>query len=83
MQLQKCSYFAVNILRPEHLSLADQFAGSGGLHGADRYGRAKILPRYGHAIIIGRIRAIAIRADGYPLLHWRGDYQQIVQKQTN
>jgi flavin reductase (DIM6/NTAB) family NADH-FMN oxidoreductase RutF len=98
----------VNILRTEHLNLADQFAGWNGLHGVDRYRGSKwvtltsdgaailddalagidcvveeILPRYGHAIIIGRVRAIAIHAHGYPLLYWQGAYQQIAQKQTN
>jgi flavin reductase (DIM6/NTAB) family NADH-FMN oxidoreductase RutF len=107
MQLQKYSYFGVNILRSEHLSLADQFAGWGGQKGADRYSGAKwvaltgdgaailenalagfncaveeVLSRFGHAIIIDRVRAIAIRADGHRLLYWHGGYQQIVQKQT-
>ena len=41
------------------------------------------LPRYGHAIIIRRVRAIAIRADGHPLLYWHGAFRQIVQKRTN
>lgn len=41
----------------------------------------EILPRHGHAIVIGRIRAILIHADGPPLLYWQGAYQQIAQQQ--
>ena len=36
-QLQKHPCFGVNILRANHRSLADQFAGRGGLQGEDRY----------------------------------------------
>jgi flavin reductase (DIM6/NTAB) family NADH-FMN oxidoreductase RutF len=43
----------------------------------------EILPRHGHAIIIGRVRAIVIHDAGQPLLYWQGAYQQITQKQTD
>jgi flavin reductase (DIM6/NTAB) family NADH-FMN oxidoreductase RutF len=42
----------------------------------------EILPRHGHAIVIGRIKAIVIRSNGHPLLYWQGAYQQIAQKQS-
>ncbi len=42
----------------------------------------EILPRHGHAIVIGRVRAIVIRSNGHPLLYWQGAYQQIAQKQS-
>jgi flavin reductase (DIM6/NTAB) family NADH-FMN oxidoreductase RutF len=105
-QLQKHPCFGVNILRANHRSLADQFAGRGGLQGEYRYrgGRwttltsdgaailedalagsdcvvEKILPRHGHAIVIGRVRAILLHADGQPLLYWQGAYRQIVHTQ--
>lgn len=37
----------------------------------------EILLRHGHAIIIGRVRAVLFRADGLPLLYWQGAYRQI------
>jgi len=105
-QLQKHPCFGVNILRANHRSLADQFAGRGGLQGEDRYrgGRwttltsdgaailedalagadcvvEEVLSRHGHAIVIGRVRAILLHADGQPLLYWQGAYRQIVHTQ--
>lgn len=107
-ELQKCPYFGVNILRAGHLGLADQFAGRGGLQGADRFRGAQwttllsegaailkdalagvdcvteeLLPRHGHVIIIGRVRAILLHADGQPLLYWQSAYRQIVHNQPD
>lgn len=107
-KLQKHPFFGVNILRADHWSLADQFAGRGGLQGVDRYRGAKwttlsndgaailedalagvdciieeMLPRHGHVIIIGRVRAILLHGDGQPLLYWQGTYRQIVHNQTD
>jgi flavin reductase (DIM6/NTAB) family NADH-FMN oxidoreductase RutF len=52
-QLQEYPFFGVNILRADHWSLADQFAGRSGLEGADRYRGAKwtTLLRDGAAIL--------------------------------
>lgn len=107
-ELQKCPYFGVNILQTNHLGIADQFAGHGGLQGIDRYRGAKwttlssdgaailedalagvdcvieeMLPRHGHVIIIGRVRAILLHTDGQPLLYWQGAYRQIVHNQPD
>jgi flavin reductase (DIM6/NTAB) family NADH-FMN oxidoreductase RutF len=106
--LQKYPCFGVNVLRAEQQSLADQFAGRGGLRGLDRYHGAtwtsllaggasilkdalaaidciveEILPRHGHAIVIGRVRAVLMQADGHPLLYWQGAYRQISQQQIS
>jgi flavin reductase (DIM6/NTAB) family NADH-FMN oxidoreductase RutF len=43
----------------------------------------EILPRHGHAIIIGRVRAILLHTDGPPLVYWQGAYRQIVQTQSD
>jgi len=53
-----------------------------GLVGADCIVE-EILPRHGHAIIIGRVRAILLHADGLPLVYWQGAYQQIVHTQPD
>jgi flavin reductase (DIM6/NTAB) family NADH-FMN oxidoreductase RutF len=42
----------------------------------------EILPRHGHAIVIGRVRAPVIRSNGHRLLYWQGASQQIAQKQS-
>jgi flavin reductase (DIM6/NTAB) family NADH-FMN oxidoreductase RutF len=42
----------------------------------------EFLPRHGHVIVIGRVRAILIHADGRPLLYWQGAYQQIGRQQS-
>lgn len=42
----------------------------------------EILSRHGHAIVIGRVRAILLRANGQPLLYWQGAYQEIVRAQA-
>jgi len=106
--LQQYPCFGVNVLRADQQSLADQFAGRGGVHGLERYRGAawtslvsggaailedalagidciveEILPRHGHAIVIGRVRAVLIQADGHPLLYWQGAYRQISQQQIS
>lgn len=43
----------------------------------------EMLPRHGHVIIIGRVRAIQLHADGQPLLYWHGTYRQIVHNQPD
>lgn len=43
----------------------------------------EILPRHGHAIVIGRVRAVLMQADGHPLLYWQGAYRQISQQQIS
>jgi flavin reductase (DIM6/NTAB) family NADH-FMN oxidoreductase RutF len=43
----------------------------------------EILPRHGHAIVISRVRAVLIHADGHPLLYWQGVYRQISQQQIS
>jgi flavin reductase (DIM6/NTAB) family NADH-FMN oxidoreductase RutF len=40
----------------------------------------EILPRHGHAIVIGRVRAMLLQADGAPLVYWRGAYRQIANR---
>jgi flavin reductase (DIM6/NTAB) family NADH-FMN oxidoreductase RutF len=37
----------------------------------------EILPRHGHAIVIGRVRGVLIEDVGHPLLFWQGAYRQI------
>ncbi|HUN48764.1 MAG TPA: flavin reductase family protein [Stellaceae bacterium] len=37
------------------------------------------LARYDHAIVIGRIIAMRVRADGPPLVYWQGDYHPFEQ----
>jgi flavin reductase (DIM6/NTAB) family NADH-FMN oxidoreductase RutF len=34
----------------------------------------EMLPRYDHAIVIGRVRAARVRPGAYPLVYWQGDY---------
>ena len=43
----------------------------------------EILPRHGHAIVIGRVRAIVTHSGGHPLLYWQGAYRQISEQQIN
>jgi flavin reductase (DIM6/NTAB) family NADH-FMN oxidoreductase RutF len=43
----------------------------------------ELLPRHGHVIIIGRVRAILLHTDGQPLLYWQGAYRQIVHNQPD
>jgi flavin reductase (DIM6/NTAB) family NADH-FMN oxidoreductase RutF len=40
----------------------------------------EILQLHGHAIVVGRIRAIRLHPDGQPLLYWQGAYRQIAQQ---
>ncbi len=37
----------------------------------------EVLSRHGHAIVIGRVKAIADHAEGKPLLYWQGTYRHI------
>jgi flavin reductase (DIM6/NTAB) family NADH-FMN oxidoreductase RutF len=39
----------------------------------------EILQLHGHAIVVGRIRAIRVYPDGQPLVYWQGAYRQITQ----
>lgn len=41
------------------------------------------LQRHGHAIIIGRVRAILPHTDGPPLVYWQGAYRQIVHTEPD
>jgi flavin reductase (DIM6/NTAB) family NADH-FMN oxidoreductase RutF len=34
----------------------------------------EMLPRYDHAIVIGRVRAVRLRVGVPPLVYWQGDY---------
>jgi flavin reductase (DIM6/NTAB) family NADH-FMN oxidoreductase RutF len=37
----------------------------------------EILPRYDHAIVIGRVRVCQLRSGPLPLVYWSGDYHRI------
>ena len=43
----------------------------------------EILRRHGHAIVIGRVRAVQMQSSGHPLVYWQGTYRQLFQLQTN
>jgi flavin reductase (DIM6/NTAB) family NADH-FMN oxidoreductase RutF len=43
----------------------------------------EILQLHGHAIVVGRIRAIRVHPDGQPLVYWQGAYGQIVQQKSD
>jgi flavin reductase (DIM6/NTAB) family NADH-FMN oxidoreductase RutF len=34
----------------------------------------EMLPRYDHAVVIGRVRAARVLAEAYPLVYWQGGY---------
>lgn len=35
------------------------------------------IDRHSHSILIGRVRSVAVRSEGEPLLYWNGGYRQI------
>jgi flavin reductase (DIM6/NTAB) family NADH-FMN oxidoreductase RutF len=37
----------------------------------------EVLPRYDHAIIIGRVRAARVRPGAFPLVYWMGNYHPL------
>jgi flavin reductase (DIM6/NTAB) family NADH-FMN oxidoreductase RutF len=37
----------------------------------------EMLPRYDHAILIGKVRAVRLSAGTAPLAYWRGDYHPL------
>ena len=39
----------------------------------------EMLPRYDHAIIIGRVCAVRVRPGAFPLIYWQGDYRRLEQ----
>jgi flavin reductase (DIM6/NTAB) family NADH-FMN oxidoreductase RutF len=42
----------------------------------------EILLRHGHAIVIGRVKAILLHADGEPLVYWQGAFREIARTQS-
>jgi flavin reductase (DIM6/NTAB) family NADH-FMN oxidoreductase RutF len=43
----------------------------------------EVLPRYDHAIIIGRVRAARVQPGAFPLVYWMGDYHPFERPNSN
>jgi flavin reductase (DIM6/NTAB) family NADH-FMN oxidoreductase RutF len=67
--LEKSRSFAINIIGSKHETIANQFAGLGGLKGPERYS---------HVIVIGKVVAIR-QGEGQSLLYQSGRYHHLGQ----